>query len=232
MQAVMDEAELRKKIIAICTDTSLTEAEKAQKRQQLLSGKWAAPPADDSKGKYSKNSINVTPRVQSWVSCLHNLHLSHAVCIRMAPESGAFWCHQNCPIYTGISFIYRPIHWVLTEVHSYKSGICLDALEMAVQGSKVRTHWYILICPFDKLYEIGWPSFDSTIRSWSCTRQRLLCFRKHLWHQWIATPQSQVVPRKRARQMQRALQRMTRRPCLMRACNAPCAWSSAIAQSR
>lgn len=41
------EAELRRKIIAICTDTTLTEAEKAQKRQQLLSGKWQQPDAKD-----------------------------------------------------------------------------------------------------------------------------------------------------------------------------------------
>ena len=48
---MMDQAELTKKIIAISRDTSLTEAEKAQKRQELLSGKWHKPA--DTEGKAS-----------------------------------------------------------------------------------------------------------------------------------------------------------------------------------
>ena len=39
----MDEAEMRKRIFAIMTDTTLTEAEKAVKRQELMCGKWMAP---------------------------------------------------------------------------------------------------------------------------------------------------------------------------------------------
>lgn len=41
----MDEAELRRQIVAIQTDVALSEAEKAQKRQALLSRRWQ--PADD-----------------------------------------------------------------------------------------------------------------------------------------------------------------------------------------
>lgn len=39
----MDEAEMRKRIFAIMTDTTLTDAEKAVKRQELMCGKWMAP---------------------------------------------------------------------------------------------------------------------------------------------------------------------------------------------
>ena len=39
----MDEGEMRKRIFAIMTDTTLTEAEKAVKRQELMCGKWMAP---------------------------------------------------------------------------------------------------------------------------------------------------------------------------------------------
>ena len=36
----MDQAELRRQIVAIQTNSSLSDAEKAQKRQALLSGSW------------------------------------------------------------------------------------------------------------------------------------------------------------------------------------------------
>ncbi|KAI8473693.1 MAG: hypothetical protein J3K34DRAFT_518803 [Monoraphidium minutum] len=39
----MDEAEMRKRIFAIITDTTLTEAEKSVKRQELMCGKWMQP---------------------------------------------------------------------------------------------------------------------------------------------------------------------------------------------
>ena len=39
----MDETELRKRITAIHLDPTLTEKEKAEKRQELLSGQWAKP---------------------------------------------------------------------------------------------------------------------------------------------------------------------------------------------
>ena len=41
----MNEAELRKRITQIHLDTSLTDQEKAKKRQELLSGQWATPAA-------------------------------------------------------------------------------------------------------------------------------------------------------------------------------------------
>lgn len=44
----MDEAEMRKRIFAIMTDTTLSEAEKAVKRQELMSGKWATPAAQEA----------------------------------------------------------------------------------------------------------------------------------------------------------------------------------------
>jgi hypothetical protein len=43
----MDEGELRRLITQIQLNTSLTDAEKAQKRQELLSGRWAKPAAED-----------------------------------------------------------------------------------------------------------------------------------------------------------------------------------------
>ena len=46
--AAMDEAEMRKRIFAIMTDTTMTEAEKAVKRQQLMCGKWDAPRATEA----------------------------------------------------------------------------------------------------------------------------------------------------------------------------------------
>lgn len=39
----MDQAELRRQIVAIQTDASLNEADKAKKRQALLSGTWQQP---------------------------------------------------------------------------------------------------------------------------------------------------------------------------------------------
>ena len=43
----MDEAELRKRITQIHLDPTLSEQEKAKKRQELLSGQWAKPSATD-----------------------------------------------------------------------------------------------------------------------------------------------------------------------------------------
>ena len=43
----MDESELRKRITQIHLDPSLTDQEKAKKRQELLSGQWAKPAATD-----------------------------------------------------------------------------------------------------------------------------------------------------------------------------------------
>jgi hypothetical protein len=49
---MMDQAELRRHIIAIQSDTSLTDEAKAKKRQALLSGKWQSqePAAEKAKG--------------------------------------------------------------------------------------------------------------------------------------------------------------------------------------
>ena len=41
--------DLRARIMAIMRDSSLTDAEKAVKRQEVMSGKWAAPPKEDEK---------------------------------------------------------------------------------------------------------------------------------------------------------------------------------------
>ena len=43
----MDENELRRQIVAIQLDATLNEAEKAKKRQALLSGRWQEKGADD-----------------------------------------------------------------------------------------------------------------------------------------------------------------------------------------
>jgi hypothetical protein len=51
----MAEGELRKRITQIQLDASLTDAEKAKKRQELLSGRWSQPvkegPSEGSTGK-------------------------------------------------------------------------------------------------------------------------------------------------------------------------------------
>lgn len=44
----MDEAELRKRITQIQLDQSLSDAEKAKKRQELLSGRWSQPAAKET----------------------------------------------------------------------------------------------------------------------------------------------------------------------------------------
>lgn len=48
--AAMEEGDLRKRIAAIQQDQTLSDAEKAKKRQELLSGRWkqAAPEPDKS----------------------------------------------------------------------------------------------------------------------------------------------------------------------------------------
>ena len=47
---MLDQAAIRKAIVAIQLDGSLTEQEKAVKRQALLTGKWAPPAADAGAG--------------------------------------------------------------------------------------------------------------------------------------------------------------------------------------
>lgn len=49
--AAMDEAAMRKAIVAIMMDGSLSEAEKALKRQALMAGKWAPAPAGEFEGQ-------------------------------------------------------------------------------------------------------------------------------------------------------------------------------------
>ena len=44
----MDEGEMRKRIVAIMMDTTLTDSEKAVKRQELMCGKWMAPKEEDA----------------------------------------------------------------------------------------------------------------------------------------------------------------------------------------
>jgi hypothetical protein len=50
--AAMNEGDLRQRITQIQLDQTLTDAEKAKKRQELLSGQWkqAAPQADAAEG--------------------------------------------------------------------------------------------------------------------------------------------------------------------------------------
>lgn len=46
----MEGNNLAQQIMAIQRDPTLTDAEKAKKRQELLSGKWALPPAQATAG--------------------------------------------------------------------------------------------------------------------------------------------------------------------------------------
>ena len=47
----MDETELRRQIVAIQVDATLSEPEKAKKRQGLLSGRWLQEKGTDDEGK-------------------------------------------------------------------------------------------------------------------------------------------------------------------------------------
>ena len=42
---------MRKAIVAIMLDTSLSEAEKAQRRQALMAGKWAPGQGEEERGE-------------------------------------------------------------------------------------------------------------------------------------------------------------------------------------
>ena len=50
-KGAMDEAAMRKAIVAIMLDTTLSEPEKALKRQALMAGKWAPPAAAPAAGE-------------------------------------------------------------------------------------------------------------------------------------------------------------------------------------
>lgn len=59
----MDEAELRRQIVAIQTDAALSEAEKASKRQALLTARWQVK--DD--GNPDKSGETVKPSIPSFL---------------------------------------------------------------------------------------------------------------------------------------------------------------------
>lgn len=71
----MDEAELRKRITQIQLDQSLTDAEKAKKRQELLSGRWSQPaakdPEDAATGRIGFN--NLTSSITQSCQCCPNI---------------------------------------------------------------------------------------------------------------------------------------------------------------
>eukprot|EP00887_Chlorella_sp_A99_P001931 scaffold18.g1931.t1 len=52
----MDQQELMRRIMEIQRDPNLTEAEKAKKRQEVMSGKWNQPAADDDKADEKKDA--------------------------------------------------------------------------------------------------------------------------------------------------------------------------------
>lgn len=55
--------DLRAKIMAIMRDTTLTDAEKAQKRQELMCGGSWSKPKDEEKPADSKKGVPPTQRV-------------------------------------------------------------------------------------------------------------------------------------------------------------------------
>lgn len=63
--APMEEGDLRKRIAAIQQDQTLSDAEKAKKRQELLSGRWKQAAPEPDKGTASAGmSLSFAP-------CLH-----------------------------------------------------------------------------------------------------------------------------------------------------------------
>lgn len=68
--AAMDEAAMRKAIVAIMLDATLSEAEKALKRQALMAGKWApAPPGERGQrgGERAATSVNAETEISASV---------------------------------------------------------------------------------------------------------------------------------------------------------------------
>lgn len=62
----MDQAELRRQIVAIQCDASLSEADKAKRRQALLSGAWKQPTADGkADGETSFGLCNADGRISA-----------------------------------------------------------------------------------------------------------------------------------------------------------------------
>ncbi|CAL8460675.1 g205 [Coccomyxa elongata] len=73
----MDEAELRKRITQIQLDHSLSDAEKAKKRQELLSGRWSQPAAKeegeaatDDKGKEAADDTTIFDETLKCAMCM------------------------------------------------------------------------------------------------------------------------------------------------------------------
>lgn len=65
--------DLRSKIMAIMTDTSLTDVEKAQKRQELMSGMWSKPASAEGASAKDKGpaapSMSGTPSWRGMPAC-------------------------------------------------------------------------------------------------------------------------------------------------------------------
>ena len=62
MAGGLSQADLMAKIREIQTDTSLTDEEKAKKRQELMSGKWAATTSEDNKENSKASGVSQRAR--------------------------------------------------------------------------------------------------------------------------------------------------------------------------
>ena len=75
---VMDQADLHKKIIAIQLDQSLTDAQKAQKRQDLMSGKWKQVVVEELEDKDGGKGVVCPAWGAAQILVLDSQHCDHS----------------------------------------------------------------------------------------------------------------------------------------------------------
>lgn len=88
--------EMRRRIMKIMMDTTLSDAEKAQKRQDLMSGKWSDE-QEDKPGEQLGNKQDGVLGSTVDGACIHTFraHQAH-------PSTSKSSCHAESPAHTGV----------------------------------------------------------------------------------------------------------------------------------
>jgi len=94
----MDENEMRSKILAIMRDTTLTDAEKAKKRQELMCSRWTMPaeasPCKEEKANIKgKQAADTSNRAETGGSLDENLKC--AICLNLCERPVTAPCQHN-----------------------------------------------------------------------------------------------------------------------------------------
>ncbi|KFM29258.1 E3 ubiquitin-protein ligase ORTHRUS 2 [Auxenochlorella protothecoides] len=76
----MDQAAMMKRVMEIQRDPNLTDAEKAVRRQQLMSGKWAAPAEEE--GDQEDGAVKSEPKPEHGLSNTLQCTICHELCNR------------------------------------------------------------------------------------------------------------------------------------------------------